>query len=799
MPLNFPITPSIGQIYTLPTGEAWEWNGSAWQSLGTPSVTGPVGPVGPTGAPGVSSNYYFYDATSPSTTLPPAVGSVVWNNSTQISSTAITLSHLTRDTVDVETFLALTPAGSRLLIQDQNDSANYQNWITTGSAIVVPNSYVQFSVSYIGGGHTFSNGDDIIVALQFAGGTGPTGNIGPTGPTGPTGTTGSIGPTGVTGTTGDIGHTGSTGPTGSTGDSGPTGTTGTTGDIGPTGPTGVTGPTGPTGNTGETGATGATGPTGNTGETGATGPTGSTGPTGDTGPTGATGPTGDIGNTGATGPQGYTTGVTYYLNESINQSPYKEFSKISTSAAEQTVSLTLAAGATGIIQSFQTPAGDPNITVVPSGLWSGYIHLEGTSATDDWEVYYEVYKRDVSTTETLLFTSAVEVINNIPITTTMYLIDGVFPQTSLLITDRIVVKIIASNIGTGAQTINLKTEGVGNYSLIATSFPSQALSTNLNKTIFVDPNGNDSTAVIGNIIQPFQTITGAINYVIDNSLTGYNIHVFSGNYTESVQVSPIAYSLSIFINFDPGVYVSFVSFTGSWIDLDSSSILTLVINGNEQEKTRMEFKDRSEHFLKSVGTTELYLVLTNLRISMMQEPGFATVDAGIYLASCDDCQVYMNNCTIINSGPTSLMKCITTGSGAPANEISIENSILSAKTEEDLSDIPSTIFLEGTGIRFSLINSSIINDEYTVGGKGAVSLLTSENTTDNSIYLFLDGSTFWAELTTPTFSTSANFKTNVRIASRCISNTDSPTGLFYNILNGDLDYNLNFERPKYLT
>ena len=551
---------------------------------------------------------------------------------------------------------------------------------------------------------------------------------------------------------------------------------------------------GPTGGTGSPGSTGATGPTGNTGETGATGPTGSTGPTGDTGPTGATGPTGDIGNTGATGPQGYTTGVAYYLNESINQSPYKEFSKISTSTAEQTVSLTLAAGATGIIQSFQTPAGDPNITVVPSGLWSGYIHLEGTSATDDWEVYYEVYKRDVSTTETLLFTSALEVINNIPITTTLYLIDGVFPQTSLLITDRIVVKIIANNTGTGTQTINLKTEGVGNYSLIATSFPSQALSTNLNKTIFVDPNGNDSTAVIGNIIQPFQTITGAINYVIDNSLTGYNIHVFSGNYTESVQVIPIAYSLSIFINFDPGVYVSFDTFTGSWIDLDSSSILTLVINGNEQEKTRMEFTDRSEHFLKSVGTTELYLVLTNLRISMMQDPGFATVDAGIYLESCEDCQVYMNNCTIINSGPTSLMKCITTGSGTPENEISIEDSILSGKTDESVSAIDSTISLEGTGIRFSLINSSIINDQYT-----AASLLTSENTADNSIYLFLDGSTFWAELTTPTFSTSANFKTNVRIASRCISNTDSPTGLFYNILNGDLDYNLNFERPKYLT
>jgi hypothetical protein len=184
---------------------------------------------------------------------------------------------------------------------------------------------------------------------------------------------------------------------------------------------------------------------------------------------------------------------------------------------------------------------------------------------------------------------------------------------------------------------------------------------------------------------------------------------------------------------------------------------------------------------------------------MMLDPGLATVDAGIYLESCDDCQVYIDNCIIINTGEASLMNCGTTGSASPTNEISIENSILSAKTNEEVSAIASTIYLEGTDIRFSLINSSIINEEYEESGKGADSFLTSQNTADNSIYLFLDGSTFWAELPTPTFKTSGSFKTNVRIASRCISNTSSPTGLIYNILNGDLDYDLNFERPKYLT
>jgi len=49
MPIVFPSSPSLGQIYILPTGESWEWNGSAWQTLGSPGVTGPAGPQGPTG------------------------------------------------------------------------------------------------------------------------------------------------------------------------------------------------------------------------------------------------------------------------------------------------------------------------------------------------------------------------------------------------------------------------------------------------------------------------------------------------------------------------------------------------------------------------------------------------------------------------------------------------------------------------------------------------------------------------------------------------------------------------------
>jgi collagen type II alpha len=149
--------------------------------------TGPVGPTGltgPQGDPGISSNYYKYLAKTSSTTPPPGVGYLIWNNVGQTSSTSVTLSHITEDGVDVETFLALTPIGSRLLIQDRDLSENFQQWEVTGSPTVVVDSYVTFPVNFVGGTYSFSENQQLIFATQFAGATGPAGPQGFLGPQG---------------------------------------------------------------------------------------------------------------------------------------------------------------------------------------------------------------------------------------------------------------------------------------------------------------------------------------------------------------------------------------------------------------------------------------------------------------------------------------------------------------------------------------------------------------------------------------------------------------------------------------
>lgn len=56
--INFPINPTIGDIYTF-AGRSWEWNGEGWQAYPGPALVGPTGPTGsgptgPTGATGAS-------------------------------------------------------------------------------------------------------------------------------------------------------------------------------------------------------------------------------------------------------------------------------------------------------------------------------------------------------------------------------------------------------------------------------------------------------------------------------------------------------------------------------------------------------------------------------------------------------------------------------------------------------------------------------------------------------------------------------------------------------------------------
>jgi hypothetical protein len=293
-------------------------------------------------------------------------GHVLWNNAMQVNATQMAFSHIDGNGNDIDVFFPLYKNGDTFVLQDQNNSNNYQSWEINGTPTIGNNAWIVIPVQLTASGGTgttnFANNHQVIWAIVTSGLQGATG---PTGATGPVGATGVQGSTGATGIQGGSGASGATGLQGSTGVTGATGVDGATGVIGSTGATGVAGGQGSTGATGATGVIGATGVVGSTGATGVLGSTGATGATGVVGSTGSTGVVGSTGVAGSTGINGATgaTGV-------VGSTGATGATGIGTTGA------TGSTGATGVGTAGATGATGPAITT-PVTIDQG-----GTAATD---------------------------------------------------------------------------------------------------------------------------------------------------------------------------------------------------------------------------------------------------------------------------------------------------------------------------------------------------------------------------------------------------------------------------------
>ena len=173
---------------TGPTGNNGQTGPTGNNGLNGPTgaigSTGATGVQGPTGSNGQSTSYYTYQAKTSTTSPPPGSGYVIWNNATQTASSQLTFSHLTQLGIDVDIFLNLLKVGDTIIIQDSSNSNNYQSWTVNGTLGGIPNTYVTVPVSYVTGGYSFTNNQNIIVAILTSG---------PIGITGPAGAGGALG------------------------------------------------------------------------------------------------------------------------------------------------------------------------------------------------------------------------------------------------------------------------------------------------------------------------------------------------------------------------------------------------------------------------------------------------------------------------------------------------------------------------------------------------------------------------------------------------------------------------------
>jgi len=165
--------------------------------------------------------------------------------------------------------------------------------------------------------------------------------------------------------------------------------------------------------------------------------------------------------------------INYYLNGSISQGTfggvtYYQMSRTPILGAGTNFTRTNGAG-NGYIASFITDAGDPNQLNIPGGNWNVEFYFNASSSGGSPSFYAELYKVDATNVFTLIASDSLnpEAITN-GTTVDQYFTSIPVPQTTLLTTDRLAVRIF---VNTGGRTITLHTEN-GNLSEVLTTFSS---------------------------------------------------------------------------------------------------------------------------------------------------------------------------------------------------------------------------------------------------------------------------------------------------------------------------------------
>lgn len=152
---------------------------------------GATGATGPTGPAGQSSSFFNYQAKL-NNSFPPATtinnGHVKWSTPTQTDATQIAFSHIDNNGNDVDVFFALYKQGDIFIIQDQDNSNNYQKWQISATP-TIGSDYIILPVTYIigAGANTFADNHQVIFVVTSLGLQGATGIQGATGPVGATG------------------------------------------------------------------------------------------------------------------------------------------------------------------------------------------------------------------------------------------------------------------------------------------------------------------------------------------------------------------------------------------------------------------------------------------------------------------------------------------------------------------------------------------------------------------------------------------------------------------------------------
>jgi hypothetical protein len=145
--------------------------------------------------------------------------------------------------------------------------------------------------------------------------------------------------------------------------------------------------------------------------------------------------------------------VSYYLNGGTSQGviggiTYYEMSKI----ADTGTGVDFPKTGDGLIVSFLTDANDPSQLNIPAGNWNYEIYASMSSNGGTPQMYAELYKYD-GTTFTLISTSSNEILYD-GTNLNLYTFAMTVPATTLAVTDRLAIKLYATNSGGKTTTVH---------------------------------------------------------------------------------------------------------------------------------------------------------------------------------------------------------------------------------------------------------------------------------------------------------------------------------------------------------
>jgi hypothetical protein len=150
--------------------------------------------------------------------------------------------------------------------------------------------------------------------------------------------------------------------------------------------------------------------------------------------------------------------VNYYLNGSVNQgtiggSVYYEMNRTPVIGAGTDFALV----GNGLISQFLTDVADPNRLEIPAGAWNFEMYFSASSSGGTPAFYVELLKYDSTTFTSIASSSAVPEAITSGTIIDLYLTSLAIPQTTLLSTDRLAIRVYIVN-STGGRTITMHTE-----------------------------------------------------------------------------------------------------------------------------------------------------------------------------------------------------------------------------------------------------------------------------------------------------------------------------------------------------